>query len=106
MPALPGEHRILVSRGPAVIVLVEGLVQLSGALLKNQNTELAVLLGADRLVPCLGGSLPRDGRQMRGLPRLTGQVARLEEQPYRRSSHRRVKGTSSSRSSIRRNRQI
>jgi hypothetical protein len=83
MPALSGEHCILVSRGPAVIVLVEGPVHLSGALLNNLNSELVVRLGADWLVPCLGGSLPR---QMRGLPRLTGQVARLEEQPYRCSS--------------------
>lgn len=92
MPTLLGEHYIPVSRNPAVIIPIKGLVHLSNVLLGNPNTELTVQLGVNRLAPYLGGSLSQDGRQTRGLPRLTGRVARLEEQPSRYSSYRRVRG--------------
>lgn len=69
MPALPDEHHIPVSCGPAVIVLAEGLAHLSDVLLST-NTELTVQLGVDRPAPYLCGSLPQDNRQTRDLPRL------------------------------------
>jgi hypothetical protein len=70
IPALPGEHHIPVSCGPAGIVLAEGLAYLSDALLSSTKTELTVQLGVDRPAPYLRDSLPQDSRQTRDLPRL------------------------------------